>query len=163
LSRDEGPKSKWAQASVQTQLAGQLGRALQGNGRAADALPHLDRTLAYWRGQGAAPDAQRRAAAFDLFAAQAQLALGRPAEARTRAQGVVEQLAPLCEAPADLAAPSVYRDAWLTRAEAHALLMQCEPGARDRHRTKALAALSAAQALRPLAADHQALLAQLRG
>ncbi len=173
LVQDEGPQSKWAHHSVQALLAGQLGRALQGNGRAADALPRLEQALVYWRGQGAVPDAQRRAAAFELFSAQAQLALGLLAEACVRAQGVVDQLAPLGEMSVDplaeqpaaghRAARAVHRDAWLTRAEAHALLMQCEPGERDRHRTKALAALATAQALSPLAADHQALLAQLRG
>ncbi len=165
LARDEGPQSKWAHASVQALLAGLLGRALLAQGRAADALPLLEQTRVHWRAQGAVPDARRRAAAFELCAAQAQMALGLPDEACKRALHVVDQLVPLCEEPAgdDRPARTLHRDAWLTRAEAHALLIDCQPGGRDRHRAQALAALSKAQAQHPLALDHQALLARLQG
>jgi tetratricopeptide (TPR) repeat protein len=155
LAHDEGPQSKWAHASVQALLAGQLGRALQGQGRAAEALPLLEQALQHWRGQAAAPDAQRRAAAFELSCAQARWALGAAPQALAHAHAAVDTLLPLRASP-------VARDAQLTLAEAHALLMQCEPGKRDHHRAQALAALSAAQASRPLALDHQQLLAVLQ-
>jgi tetratricopeptide (TPR) repeat protein len=163
LVQDEGEQSKWAHASVQALLAGHWGRALLSNGRASEALPLLRQALQHWRGQGGGPDALRRVAAFELSAAQALRSLGHLAEACQGAQAAVEQLSPLCltPLPADRTAARVAREAWLTQAEAHALLMQCEPGERNRHRAQALSALSAAQAERPLAVDHQRLLASL--
>jgi tetratricopeptide (TPR) repeat protein len=166
LAASEGPQSKWANAHVQALLGGRYGTALLANGRAAEALPLFESGLAYWQSQAAQAaeaadaaeaDAVQRAAWFGLRRAQALLALGRLPEACAEATHAAERLAPLTQGSAGPAC-----EAWLTKAEAHALLMQCEAGERERHQGKALAALSAAQALRPLAADHDRLLGRLQ-
>lgn len=162
LAGEEGPNSKWAASPPL--LALQYGRALAGNGRHAEALAIYGQGLQHWQAvlqQGAGgdfmagSDSLRRVAWHEIKMAVSQAALGLTAQAVQTAARAVDALR-------DLVADAEFgRDAQLARAEGLALLAGLQPERAQEHRQAAVDALRAAQALRPLAADHQRLLAAL--
>ncbi|MBB5202849.1 tRNA A-37 threonylcarbamoyl transferase component Bud32 [Inhella inkyongensis] len=157
LSKQEGPKSKWAQ--MPRTLALSHARALWRNGRPQEALKVIERGQVLWRaasGQGRNPGAELRRASLDaLHGAVLQATRQAGAEAALRA--ALQALQPL------FTDPQVGRPARLAWAEAAQWLLAQHPADAASLREAALNALDQAATKAPLAADHQAMRAALQG
>jgi tetratricopeptide (TPR) repeat protein len=188
LARDEGAQSRWAGDMVRALVGAMHGRSLVANGRAAEGEALITLGVEYWAERcAAAPEdqsARLRLAAHLVHRAAAWLTLdendgvredapdsphGRRGGAREDALAALACLAEQAEAISDQRRE---REAQLTRAEAHAVLMQCadagsaapigmQTSSAVTHRDAARALLLAAQRDAPLAADHARLLKRL--
>ncbi len=151
LVAEEPAHANWR--TNQQALALNHGRALLGQGHAAQALPVLavaEAALAAPVAAGqASPVQQRRLAQVRLAQAQARQRLGDAATARRQAAAVVAALRGLTSAqPAD-------RDAWLVLGEAAFQCAAWQAGAAARPwQAEARAAYARAAALQPLTAEH---------
>jgi hypothetical protein len=156
LAREQGPQSKWAGAPPF--LAPQLGRALALNGEHARAIAVFDQGIALWSGalaKGPNANAQRRKAWLEIQRARAMHALRQSAQAAALLDTALQALEPLRQDPAQ------GREALLALAEGQVLRAELHPADKAAAHAAARQALEAAATIKPLGADHRALLARL--
>jgi len=158
LLKSEGKSRKWTDA--QAALGPQLGRALAGLGRHAEAVTVFDQALAaasarVTTGDAADADAQRRASSMRTQLSRSQQALGQVAAAAVSAREAATGL----QAAAILGPET--REVWIDLGEALAWQGQLQPALAAELRERARAAYDRAGALNPLKAEHAAARAAL--